>query len=78
MFDFEKAREMMNVEQFAETVNSVVDTTVDKMEASAETFAGYIADEKAKEVFKAITEAQYSTVRSAISNYRSAVKSISI
>lgn len=78
MFDFEKAREMMNVEQFAETVNTVVDTTVDKMEASANTFTGFIPNEKAKEMFKVMTEAQYSTVRSAISNYRSAVKSISI
>jgi len=78
MFDFEKAREMMNVDQYTKTVNTAVDTAIDQMEASSNAFAGYITDNKAKSFFEAVTEAQYSTVRTAISNYRLAVKSISI
>jgi len=78
MFDFEKVREMMNVEQYTNTVNTAVDTAVDQMEAANNAVAGYITDKKAKGFYQAVSEAQYATVRSALSNYRLAAKSISI
>lgn len=80
MFDYSKVKDtiVQQTEDFVKTAESTIDTVVDQMEETTKTVNGYITDKKAKTFVDALAEAQYSTVRNAISNYRLALKSISI